>query len=203
MKPLFLLLSIASILSLSSIPSQALTYVLQKGDGYHIGTGTSQRVGFYGAAPVVQASGTAELALSDSTGGILPASVIITGSVAPPIATGTVTVSGSGAALTLFGVIPGDVLLSAVISGTTTSVASDFQATITGSNQLLQTGTASLVSGSTQVVVSVGRYPVQTFVPLVSATSTAATNADLAVMARTINELRWDLVNLGIIKGGP
>lgn len=45
------------------------TQVKNTSAGYKVGTAATQKVGFFGATPVVQPSGAAEGALTDSTGG--------------------------------------------------------------------------------------------------------------------------------------
>lgn len=177
--------------------------IIHTGRGTLIGTNTTQAVGFFGTTPAGQTSGTAELALSDSTGGVIPSAVTITGTVANVVDTGTVTIASGTGALRLWGVLPGDTVMSATyVSGTSTlSAAADFESTISGSNQIVQTGTSSGVG--TNVTVTVGRYPTADYIVLVSGSTTANINADLASMAAAYNELRKALVNYGLIKGSP
>ena len=127
----------------------------QTGAGKQFGLSADQLFGFYGAKPVAQTSGSAQLALSDSTGGVIPAVVVISGTAGSVTTTGTVTSGTSGASLTLTGVLPGDVLLSALVSGSVSALG-DLEAVVTGTNVILQTGT-SVLSGTNTAVVKVNR----------------------------------------------
>jgi len=200
-----LILVVALLLSLLAVPARAqYTPVIANGSGTRIGTNPQQAVGFLGANPVPQQSGSAELALSDSTGGVIPASVTITGTVANVVATGTLTITSStGTALRLYGVLPGDTVLSATyVSGTTTlSGTADFEATISGSNQIVQTGTSSGVG--TAVTVTVGRYPTASYFVLLSGSNATNINANFSILTQTVNEIRSVLVKFGLMKGSP
>jgi len=233
MKKVLLLLFVCAFGAVFSAEAEVIVktvYSPQYGEGYEIATQpVGQPVGFFGASPVIQASGTAELALSDSTGGTIPAAVTITATSAHFVNAFIVKASGTGSSLLLPLARAGDIVQSAavlsgtitlsgtqfVVSGTTltsgtvvttgtafVSATADFESTISGSAAVLQTGTSILSPGAT-VLVTVGRISSWQAVPLTSATSTAATNADIATLARSINELRRTLTNLGLIKGGP
>ena len=193
--PAFLLL-----VACLALPALAATFEKQTDTGKQYGTDATQAIGFLGATPIPQLSGTDQLALADSTGGIRPAAVTVTGTNYVTVLTGTVTASGTGSTLHVYGALPGD-RITAALSGTT-SALSDFTASISGASAIVQSGT-SVAKPGTEIVVTIGRHPVSTTIPLVSGTDAASINANFAAMAAAINELRADLVKFGFIKGAP
>jgi len=185
--------------------AQGPTHTTDDINGLQLGKFATEPLGFYGATPVGQPSAIGQLALSDSTAGVIPSPVTITGTAALPFARVTVT-TGTGGYLSFPGAKVGDQVLSAVFrSGTATvSGTADFEVTVSGTDQILQTGTASGVGKN--ITVTLGRYPSAQYVVLAPVTSgtnsTAQSNANFAVLARSINALRDALVKEGLIKGG-
>lgn len=60
-----------------------LVEVVASPDGFRVGQSSTEKVGFYGATPIVQPSGAAQAAITDSSGGTANS------------ATGVVTITGT------------------------------------------------------------------------------------------------------------
>jgi hypothetical protein len=184
------------------------------GAGTMIGTGVTQLLGFWGKTPIVQPSGAAQAALTNSTGGSTASTTLADGftSTAFTVSTGG-TPSTTLPALTLPTVLTGSTGGSADGAWQTLPVLTDSPASADALRDDIETNLSAAIRNnfaeiSTYLAVldtMSGNYKnsitsLGTTLNLVIA-DTSTTNDNVAKLATLVNAMRTALVNAGLMKG--
>ena len=137
-----LLASMASLVALtaSSVRAES-TQLTNEGNGLHVGKSATQKLGFFGAAPVTQPTNAGQAAI---TAGASLKYIAFTGH------------SGAGAC-TATGLSVGDTIVGIVNITDGTTATANFEATVSVANQIQQSSATDLSAKKFAIIVDTGQ----------------------------------------------